>query len=248
MGQYSQGYALPMHVLGVDGEIGDDLTSVLGIVKWEPPLPTGSKNIEAPMPPIVVKTDQPRIQNLAADIENLVDRMYEETIKLDGCSVSVFKIDGNTKVAGRNWVYKDCGANTEWNAVRSQNIISALQKYDGDIVIQGELIGPGIQENHEKLKVHQFVIFEVQDHADRRKLNADERNEFVAWLRAQGADVYTPPAKKVWIGATENPNADINIIVDKNDVSATIAEILKHADGTIDVQQGKPRRCCLQVV
>lgn len=231
MGQYSQGYALPLHVLGVDGKVGDDLTADLGIVKWEPPLPTGSMNVKGYIPGVVVKTDQPRIENLALDIGNIVDKMYEQTIKLDGRSVSVIKMNDSTDVAGRNWVYKDCGANTEWNTIHTQKIDTALANYKGDIVLQGELIGPGIHGNHEKIKGHQFVIFEVQDLATRRKLNADERQEIIDWLRSQGAIIFTPPAKKVWIGETENPNADINIIVDKNDIGGTIAEILKHSDG-----------------
>jgi len=93
-GTTSQGLLLPLDILGSDTlsdifdqlEEGFDLTEIMGIQKWEAPIPAQLSGMaKGNFPSWVPTTDQERVQNL--DLENLSEMnvTWEVTEKLDGC-------------------------------------------------------------------------------------------------------------------------------------------------------------------
>lgn len=90
-GQLSQGLLLPMSVIPKNPFVregfwneGDDVTNLLGIVKWEKPIPAQLRGIiRGNFPSEIPKTNQERVQNI--NIEEYKDTTYEVTEKLHGC-------------------------------------------------------------------------------------------------------------------------------------------------------------------
>lgn len=160
-GTLSQGLALPIAAL-FNGEClqnGDDVSDRLGITKWEPALPASlGGEAKGSFPAWIQKTDQERIQNIPQVLNRGLD--YEITVKLDGSSMTAYHRDGEFGVCSRNLDLRDKGDNTFWVVAKRYGLPEKLAEI-GNIAIQGELIGPGIQGNKEKLNTHELYVFDV---------------------------------------------------------------------------------------
>lgn len=191
-GQISQGLLLPVSVLnqdGVDGKEypfieGSDVAELLGIQKWEPPIPAQLAGlIEGPWPSQIQKTDQERIQNLTKEWDVLRDHRYECTEKLEGSSMSVGLINGKFVVCSRNLNLRETQDNSLWAQARRYKIEEKLHELNMDnIVIQGEIIGDGIQGNHYNIKGQDFYVFDVLNIQTGEYLQPATRRELVAKL------------------------------------------------------------------
>lgn len=159
-GQVSQGLLLPAD----SGHfIGDDLTEVLGIQKWEKPIPAQlAGTVKGSFPSFLIKTDQERVQNLARELPSFTG-LYEITEKLDGSSMTVYYRNAEEYgVCSRNLDLKEDPNNAFWKRVIDDNIIGLIRDSGiTDIALQGELIGEGIQGNPYKLKGTRFYVFDV---------------------------------------------------------------------------------------
>lgn len=170
-GVYSQGLAMPLSdfekdikaALGAAGkplaiEVGMDITHLLGMGKWETPLPVGNSQMAGPfLAKFARKTDSERAQNLGNDWNVVREIEWEATEKIDGTSCTALRDeDGALRVMGRNWEIKE-GDNIYWNVVRRYpQIFEALGIGD---VVQLEICGPGVQGNKLQLKdVRPFVF------------------------------------------------------------------------------------------
>lgn len=122
------------------------------------------------------------------------DDVYEITIKLDGSSMTAFHRDGEVGVCSRNLQLKTDDCNKDNTFVRMffdgglNWALPALAKDFGNIAIQGELMGPGIQGNREELKDFKFFVFDVFfiDHS--RYAMPMEREDIMRALYAMGVD------------------------------------------------------------
>ena len=163
-GQVSQGLLLPLSTLGRDAEVGEDVTSELGIVKYEPPIPVDlAGEVVGGFPGAVSKTDEERIQNLAAELPSLAGQVFHASEKLDGTSLTVF-FDDRVGVCGRNWEYAESETNSHWRVVNRLGLPARLAELGRRLAIQGELIGPKIQKNRyrrERLELHVFNAFDI---------------------------------------------------------------------------------------
>jgi len=99
-GQVSQGLILPIHVLPL-GEMvheGQDVTEMLGIVKYEPPIPAElAGKVKGQFPSFLQKTDEERVQNLVNEYEKYKltsSHQFYVTEKLDGSSSTFYIIKG----------------------------------------------------------------------------------------------------------------------------------------------------------
>ena len=205
-GQVSQGLLLPTHddstgtyvmMRDAKGEYsvtvnlvdGEDVTELLGIQKWEAPIPAQLQGQAAGMFPtsLIPKTDQERIQNCFGEIQKRAKRFatekvwnaetqtleehpvvvpadfkeqtYEVTMKLDGSSCTIFRWEGELRVCSRNLELKI-------NDENKDNTFVAMALKIGDRVpngfaFQGEVMGPGIQANREGFTEHKFFVFDV---------------------------------------------------------------------------------------
>lgn len=168
-GQYSQGLALPYRLfvdeLG-DRPVGDDVTDVLGIVKWDPPVPANlAGEARGFRPSWIPKTDEERVQNFPAILEHQ-DLRWVATEKLDGSSCSFFvdQLEYDKGVCSRNLNLVDTPGNTLWRLATELHIFDRMRMWGiGDrLVVQGEAFGEGIQGNPLKLKGQQFRAFSLR--------------------------------------------------------------------------------------
>jgi RNA ligase (TIGR02306 family) len=161
---------------------GMDLTEILGIQKWEAPLPAQLAGQAQGMFPTqyAPKTDQERVQNMFREVYSRKDELYEWSLKLDGSSMTVFKIDGVLRVASRNLELKISEENADNSYVKKAMEIGKLIEDVDNIVIQGELWGEGINGNKEGITGVRFSVFDIVDPKTRDKWDADRRFKFCA--------------------------------------------------------------------
>jgi RNA ligase (TIGR02306 family) len=166
-GQVSQGLILPIHTLPLLEMVheGQDVTEMLGIVKYEPPIPAElAGKVKGLFPSFLRKTDEERIQNLSGEIENWKDKTFYVTEKLDGSSATFYYKDGEFGVCSRNLELLETEDNTFWKFARQVDLENKMRDFDVNISLQGELIGEGIQGNPYKIKgqtVRFFNLFDI---------------------------------------------------------------------------------------
>lgn len=164
-GQLSQGLALPLEgLLGknfddVALEEGSDISALLGVIKYEAPIPANLAGvIKGEFPKFLRKTDEERVQNLGPLIELKAGVLVYVTEKVDGSSVTIYKKDGQLGVCSRNWELHENENNAIWKFVKKHDLKNLLpEKW----ALQGEIIGEGIQGNPLKIKGQEILFFNV---------------------------------------------------------------------------------------
>ena len=180
-GQLSQGLVLPLSILPAgDYDIGQDVTKILGVGKWEiEERATSSGTIIGPLPAGVTKTEEVRIQSEPGLLEEFRDLPYAVTTKMDGTSMTVAVIDGRTRVCGHNYEYADDGACSMWDYVHAHHIGERLLAAGiDDMVLQGEFCAAGIQRNPLRLKVPNWYVFTAYDLQSHKRLGVYETFDF----------------------------------------------------------------------
>lgn len=180
-------------------EEGEDVTEILGIQKWEAPIPAQMQGQAAGMFPtsLIPKTDQERIQNCFGEIqkrakrfatekvwnaetqtleehpvvvpEDFAEPTYEVTMKLDGSSCTIFRWEGELRCCSRNLELKI-------NEENKNNTFVAMALKIGDripngLAVQGEVMGPGVQGNREGFTEHCFFVFDIFDIREHRYIS-----------------------------------------------------------------------------
>lgn len=171
-----------------------DLSGVLNIVKWDPPVPSNlSGKVKGNFPSFIPKTDQPRIQNIKpSDLEKHWDDLFEVTIKLDGSSMTVYRFDDRLGVCSRNLELDIVNDDSTSFAkiVKESGLHEFLVEYDVNLAFQGELCGPGVQGNRENLKEAQMFVYDIYDINRGQYLDFAERVEWMAiletWQKLKG--------------------------------------------------------------
>jgi len=169
-GQVSQGLILPMSVLPItqfatasDLTEGMDVTTMLGIVKYEPPIPAElAGKVKGPFPSFIPKTDEERIQNLTKEYEEWKyqsKHQFYVTEKLDGSSATYYVKDGEFGVCSRNLELLETEGNTFWKVARELDLENKMKSIGKNISLQGELIGEVIQGNPYNIKGHTVKFF-----------------------------------------------------------------------------------------
>lgn len=181
-GQVSQGLLMPLSELfsatrNHEPFVGEDLTDLLGILKYEKPIPAQlAGEVLGHFPSFIPKTDQERVQNI--DLSEIRGMTFEVTEKLDGSSMTVYVNEGHIGVCSRNLELRETEGNTLWRVARECGIIDLMTGIDQNFAIQGELVGPGIQGNKYKLKEHKFFVFDIWDIDFQKYLSPEARFKF----------------------------------------------------------------------
>jgi RNA ligase (TIGR02306 family) len=165
-GQLSQGLLLPLAKFPeLEGfNEGEDLTEKLGVKKWYiPETSNDSGTIIGDRPHGIPASDEIRIQSALELLEELNGKPYYITTKYDGTSGIVYYIDGKIGCCSRNKEIKDEETALYWTPVYKHNLKEKLAKYGKNIVLTGEICGPGIQRNKLRLPDIQWYIFDVKD-------------------------------------------------------------------------------------
>ena len=162
LGYLSQGLALPLSTFGIDAEVGDDVSEQLGIKRWEPESdPERAKlggTTKGNFHPDVPKTDEERIQSAPGILKLFTGLDVVATVKVDGTSVTYLFEDSGLKVYSRNLQQDTEGDTVYAKVAKVYGIAEILEKFPW-IALQGEIAGPGIQENKLGLKEHELFLF-----------------------------------------------------------------------------------------
>lgn len=180
-GQISQGLVQPLEILPEGKyEIGDDVTELLGIRKWEiEERVSNDGTVIAEFPSEISKTDELRVQSYPELIEEFkAVKGYYISTKMDGCSVTMYKRGEHFGVCGRNYEYADDDKCAMWKYAHEHRIEERLKENNLDnIAIQGEFCGPGIQKNRLKLTEPEWYVFTVTDMNTNKRLSLYKTEE-----------------------------------------------------------------------
>lgn len=184
-GVVSQGLILPISEFPEIGDYhadGMDVSEVLKIEHYddlkEKYSPKSIKGDQAGVFPFwLAKSDEERIQNLGHLFTNVDYRNlnFEVTEKYDGCSATYFcetfrsnaefSNDGTFGVCSRNYELKESSNNVYWEISRRLGIKNILKDYlkntGTSIAIQGEIVGPGINQNRDKYTDYEFYVYRI---------------------------------------------------------------------------------------
>lgn len=197
-GQVSQGLLVkPADVMNAKQftllEDGEDVTELLGVQKWEAPIPAQlAGKMRGYFPGFIPKTDQERIQNLKRELEQYIEEgdLWEVTEKLDGSSMTVYVRGEDSGVCSRNIDLLETEGNTFWQVTRQFQLLDKIKSTGRNLALQGEVVGEGIQGNPYKLKGYGFYLFDVYDIDRGHYLPPGERQELARALQIQHVPVY----------------------------------------------------------
>lgn len=186
-GQISQGLVQPISILP-EGEyaLGDDVTDLLGIKKWEvEERVTNSGTVIGDFPNGIPKTDELRVQSYPELIDEFKKiKAYYISTKMDGTSVTMYWKNGHFGVCGRNYEYADDDKCAMWKYVHENRISERIVFNNlSDIAIQGEFCGAGIQKNRLKLVKPEWYVFTMIDLENYRRLSLGEMKELCSLLQ-----------------------------------------------------------------
>lgn len=194
-GQISQGLiisdvaALPFDINTL--EVGDDVTKILGIGKYEPNV-KGGDNIHNepkinpyPFPDHYVdKTNEPRLQSNPKLLEKIKGQPYDITLKCDGTSATYLLTQDEHQtflVCSRNQYRLPPGVDDPpdvyWRIAKQHEIERVLREHYPHYCIQGEICGPDIQKNLLGLKQPTFFVFNVVDMKLRSELPLAQKHK-----------------------------------------------------------------------
>lgn len=182
-GELSQGLILPIETFPeiIKSELieGTDLTEKLKVKKWEEIEKNGSVGaLRGSFHPVISKTDEPRIQSSLRLLEAIYKKPYYISEKIDGTSITIVKEDGELNAYSRNnkFVF-ETSAIKEW--MDSKGITEVLMNYDGNIAIQGEFYGEGIQSNPLRIKGKDFRFFNLRDPKTNQRYDYKDWNKIL---------------------------------------------------------------------
>ena len=129
LGCISQGLALPLNEFPdiLSPVEGMDVTELIGVNKFEPPLPAClSGEAKGAFPGFLSKTDENRIQILLHMLDQYRGQRFYLTTKLDGSSCTCFKQNNELNVCGRTLNYRESDKNLMWRIANRYNLKERL--------------------------------------------------------------------------------------------------------------------------
>jgi RNA ligase (TIGR02306 family) len=218
-GQVSQGLILPISVLNppdtniyVEPFEGLEVTEMLGIVKYEPPIPAElAGKVKGGFPSFIPKTDEERVQNLTSEYDGWrfqSKHQFYVTEKLDGSSATFYFKDGVFGVCSRNLELLETEGNTFWKVARQLKLEEWLGTHETNYSIQGELIGESVQGNPYKIKGQTVRFYNAFNIDTQEYLGFPD---FIKLIDSMGLETV--------------PVLDINFMLPD-----TVEELLKYAD------------------
>jgi RNA ligase (TIGR02306 family) len=168
-GQVSQGICFPLSILPPEmwADEGADVTELLGVQKWEPPIPIGmGGKVKGNFPAFLPKTDETRVQVLETSLQRNRGKTFYVTEKLDGASFTAFLRQNEFGICSRNlWMDETDESNVLARIASglklAEKLRAARDLLGCDVAIQAEVIGPGIQKNKYGLKEVTLRVFNL---------------------------------------------------------------------------------------
>lgn len=215
-GQISQGLVMPLSILsettfistddetGVNYEArderieGEDVTTELGVYKYEIPLPASlAGKARGGFPGFLPKTDELRLQGIPAILDTYKELPFYVTEKVDGSSCTVVIKNDEFHVCSRSTDWLDDGTNSYWQAAKELEVEKKMRNAGlaEKIALQGELVGPSIQKNTLKLSKPTLMFFNAYDFEKGRYLDYIEYFTLFKDLGLETVPLVTPDFK-----------------------------------------------------
>lgn len=195
-GQVSQGICFPLSVLppGAPADDGADVTDALGVRKWEPPQTGSAGRSKGTFPGFLPKTDETRVQVLEKTLARYLGAEFYLTEKLDGTSFTAFVREGEFGVCSRNMLLDTTDDTaTLIRVAKRLGLEERLRAFAAarghDVAVQGEVIGPGVQQNKYGLKELVLRVFNVFDVSAYRYL---DHTDMLSAVEELGLEVVPP--------------------------------------------------------
>lgn len=188
-GQVSQGMVCPRVVFVWDlaqCKVGDDVTQILGVAKYDPPTVQIVGATLKPLPDGLGEYDIDNAEFYPDLTEALMDVPVLITEKLEGVNFaigrkadsSLFVVQRTTEIIEDESLRGTQDECTHWKVARAQDLESLVDIVAAKLgllshtllALRAELIGPGVQGNHYDLKKQEIRIFDVR--AGRNYLSA----------------------------------------------------------------------------
>ena len=226
-GQISQGLILPYSVIPIaqfataaDLPEGMDVSEMLGIVKYEPPIPAQlAGRVKGSFPSFLRKTDEERIQNLEKEYTEWTlssKHQFYATEKLDGSSFTCYIKNGEFGVCSRNMDLLETEDNTFWAVARKLDLENKLRSFGKNICFQGEMVGSGIQGNHYNMKDQTVFFYNIFLIDEREYVGYDEFRNMLFDLDLACVPVLSYP---------------FNFPADSETALPTVSALLRSAEG-----------------
>ena len=184
-GQLSQGLLLPLEKFPeLEGLAeGTDVTEKLNVKKWYiPETSNPGGTIIGERPHGIPASDEIRIQSALELLDDLKGKPYYITTKMDGTSGIVYYIDGKIGCCSRNKEIKDEETALYWLPVYKYGLKEKFKALGKNLVLTGEIIGPGIQKNKLRLAEIEWNVFDVKDWDANKYLPYDDAIKLCADL------------------------------------------------------------------
>lgn len=189
-GETSQGIVFPISTFLLTADIplaeGVDVTEILGVTKYEKPIPPAMRGVmRGNFPGFVPKTDETRIQSVPDVLCELKNVVCYSTVKMDGTSATYIIKDGDFQVCSRNISFKltdENKGNIYIELGKKYDLENKMKALGRNIAIQGEVCGPGIQKNRMNLPEIDLFVFNVYDIDNARYVDLGEMGDIVNGL------------------------------------------------------------------
>jgi len=186
-GEISQGIVFPINTFfwpeGTEFVEGLDITNILGIKKYEKPIPPAMRGVmRGNFSGFVPKTDETRIQSVPDVLCELKNVVCYSTVKMDGTSATYIIKDGDFQVCSRNISFKltdENKGNIYVELGKKYDLENKMKSLGRNIAIQGEVCGPGIQKNRMNLSEIDLFVFNVYDIDNNCYLDLGEMGDIV---------------------------------------------------------------------
>jgi RNA ligase (TIGR02306 family) len=194
-GQVSQGICFPLSflknfTLTTDVYEGVDVTSILGIIKYEDEIPAellGSA--KGYMPADIPKSSILRVQTMQEVLNKYQGTLCYESEKLDGESITMYLKNSEFGVCSKVVDFFESEKSIHWQIARAINAEEKLKKLCDskfrNFSMQGEMIGEGIKGNKYKIKGRKVMFYNIFNIDEHRYLNFEE---FENTLKALGLE------------------------------------------------------------
>jgi RNA ligase (TIGR02306 family) len=192
---YGSGYCIPIQILNQiageqNWEVGQEVTELLGITKYEPPVEMAVGDNSGNFPTdFISQTDEIRIQTYPKVLDELRGNPYVIRQKCDGQSGTALILPTTQEltVCSRSWAKKNPAESKKpcsfWNIVQDFSIDKICKEYS-DFALQFECCGPKIQKNRLGLSKCEPRVFNILQISQRRYLNHDEFEEMMDKFRS----------------------------------------------------------------
>ena len=164
---------------------GIDLSGPIGVVKWEATIPAEIAHaVIGALPSRIGSTSLPRLQNLPDLFRDHAGRRAVVSLKVDGVSAHVFRLDGRVRVGCGNWELRERPGEPVWAAARARGLVEAMERFGEEgWQVQAEAFGMDMRAGyHEGRTGSHLAVFHMRDNLAGRDMSLKEQDMILLTL------------------------------------------------------------------